>query len=834
MIKITNLNKYYKSGQGQYHALKDINLLLPDQGMVFIVGKSGSGKSTLLNIIGGLDSYDSGELWIDETNTNSFKKADYNTYRNTYIGFIFQEFNVIKTLSVYDNVALSLDLHHLKIKEHHQEILNIIEKVGLQGKENRLMNEISGGERQRVAIARALIKNPKVIIADEPTGNLDSKNRDIVMKILNDLSKERLVLIVTHDQKMAEIYGDRSITIKDGRIIDDTIKREENLVFSSNAEPLKPINPNFHTSFLLAWKSFLKNKLRFIFIILLFSFSLIFAGSTVNLYLADPSGEYANYQKDYNNFIIDINQKYTNSGYTANTGFFNYEYNNIIEKYGNNNQHEGMDIYKTMLFRIPINQENYYEDWRYKTEIERIIISNSIRQMDLLTNPANEVNHPYGVYITDYVARCLINYGYFDSNVSLSLKECIGKEINFDEFHHSLYIQNIILTDYETLLNKNMDDSKNKAAFLDNLPYYNAIFVTQPVFDRIVGTDSNEELNIKYTYDDIIYHCYNKKGTYENIKFTTFNSKTMNFVITKDEFGNPTFDEDGNPFYQGAAPKAPLPQQATQMAVSRGFIEKVLNLNVDNLVFTYSGSDGNWILNNEYGNLTSFYICGYRRIPTPFTFYVTGIVEEEDCVIYTPSNEDSKLFSSYLSASYVEGGFPLLKINESADVNEEIYRDMLANHILINNLSFQKLRIVDNFINENLVLFLGLFFVFGLFSILIIFNFIIINIKNSQKDIGIYMSLGMNGNKISLIYLFQVFIISAISTIISLIGTAIFLFILDSVFSSQALINFSVIRFTFLGVLTTMLLAFLTPTLAVIFPLLGLSNKKPIDIIKVS
>ena len=175
MISIHNLNKYYYSGGEQFHALKNIHLELPEKGLVFIVGKSGSGKSTLLNIIGGIDTYDSGELIIDGLNTKDFSRKDFNAYRNSYIGFIFQEFNVIKNLTVYENIALSLQLQNKSLKENHQLILDTIEKVGLKGKEKRKMNQLSGGERQRVAIARAIVKNPHVIIADEPTGNLDKK-----------------------------------------------------------------------------------------------------------------------------------------------------------------------------------------------------------------------------------------------------------------------------------------------------------------------------------------------------------------------------------------------------------------------------------------------------------------------------------------------------------------------------------------------------------------------------------------------------------------------------------------------------------------------------------
>lgn len=219
MITINNLNKYYSSGSEKYHALRNINLELPDKGFIFITGKSGSGKSTLLNIIGGIDSYDSGELIIDGLNTNEFSRRDFNAYRNSYIGFIFQEFNVIKNLNLYENISLSLQLQRKSVKENHTFIMDTIKNVGLEGKEKRKMNQLSGGERQRVAIARAIVKTPHVVIADEPTGNLDQKNRDIVMDILKTISTEKLVIVVTHDKTLAGKYGDYEITLKDGEVI---------------------------------------------------------------------------------------------------------------------------------------------------------------------------------------------------------------------------------------------------------------------------------------------------------------------------------------------------------------------------------------------------------------------------------------------------------------------------------------------------------------------------------------------------------------------------------------------------------------------------------------
>ena len=843
MIELKKLNKYYKSGQGTYHALRDINLQLPDKGLVFIVGKSGSGKSTLLNIIGGIDSYDNGELIIDDVNTKNFNAKDYNTYRNTYIGFIFQEFNVIKSLSVYDNIALSLELHHKSPKEHHNEILDIIDKVGLKNKENRAMNEISGGERQRVAIARALIKNPKVIIADEPTGNLDTKNRDVVMDILKDLSKDRLVLIVTHDKEIASKYGDRAITIKDGAILSDEVYNEANIVYSDKIYKTEPVSPNIFTSFKLGFKGFLQHKLRFILIILLFSFSLIFAGSTVNLSLTDSTLEYAYYQSDYNNNILNIGNEYTNYGFTSSSGFYNHEVEEMLHKYSTDFNENGFEFYKSMLIEIPFS-DNVNKTGTFRSQIERITLFSSQQKANTkmyLTdeeeqnrwraagNNTSEINN-HAIYITDYIADNLLLFNYFDSSVQ-TYDDIITKSISCDQMNNPLYIRNIIITEYKDLALSS--DVKKQVAFKDNVSYYNSIFVTSTQFNSILN-----ENNMKYAYDNVVYNCLDKIGTYDDVKILPFDESLHSISISVDQNGNPQTDENGKEILLGDAPKKPLPQKAVQMAVSRGFLEKVLNTTLDQISFTYNSDNQNYLMLNSYGQVVTFYVGGHERVPTPLSFYVTCIVESDEVAVYTTAIDVHDSYYKYLSTSYTtsntNAGFPLIKINENPEVNASIYKEMLSEDIIINNLSFKKLLIVSNFIDENIILFIGLFFVFCLFSILIIFNFVIINIKNSTKDIGIYLSLGMNGWKVSLIYLFQVLLISVISIIIALSGTAIFLNVLDANFSAQALIDFKIIKFTGLGVVAIVSLSILTPLLASDKNNNKPPLKKPIDIIKVS
>lgn len=223
MLKIKDLHKYYRSKKGEdYHALKGLNIDFPTKGFVFIIGKSGSGKSTLLNVLGGLDRYDSGEIFIKGKSSKSFKAKEWDSYRNTYLGFVFQDFNIIDSYSIGANIALALQLQGIKAAEAKPKTQDILKSVEALELIDRKPNELSGGQKQRIAIARALVKNPEIIIADEPTGNLDSETSKVIMTILQKLSKERLVIMVTHDLEYATEYGDRVIEMRDGEIIKDS------------------------------------------------------------------------------------------------------------------------------------------------------------------------------------------------------------------------------------------------------------------------------------------------------------------------------------------------------------------------------------------------------------------------------------------------------------------------------------------------------------------------------------------------------------------------------------------------------------------------------------
>lgn len=232
MIRIEKLNKYYnRHKKNQIHVINDTSLELPDKGLVALLGPSGCGKTTLLNAIGGLDKVNNGKIFIDDKKITTFNTYKKDKLRNLKIGYIFQDYKLIDNKSVYDNVAMVLRMIGIKDKsEVKKRVEYILERVGIYRYRYRPCGMLSGGERQRVGIARALVKNPDIILADEPTGNLDSKNTIEIMNIIKSISKDKLVILVTHEVELAKFYATRIIEVVDGKVEKDyQNKNKDNL-----------------------------------------------------------------------------------------------------------------------------------------------------------------------------------------------------------------------------------------------------------------------------------------------------------------------------------------------------------------------------------------------------------------------------------------------------------------------------------------------------------------------------------------------------------------------------------------------------------------------------
>ena len=222
MLQLQRISKVYYTGNQEFHALKDISIRFRENEFVSILGQSGSGKTTLLNIIGGLDQYTSGDLLIQGKSTKQFKDRDWDSYRNHTIGFVFQSYNLIGHQTALSNVEIAMTLSGVSKAERKKRAIEALERVGLKDHLYKKPNQMSGGQMQRIAIARALVNNPKVVLADEPTGALDSETSVQIMELLKDIAKERLVIMVTHNPKLAQTYSTRIVQVLDGNILSDS------------------------------------------------------------------------------------------------------------------------------------------------------------------------------------------------------------------------------------------------------------------------------------------------------------------------------------------------------------------------------------------------------------------------------------------------------------------------------------------------------------------------------------------------------------------------------------------------------------------------------------
>jgi len=261
MLELKNIKKSYTTGTFTQHALKGINLQFRQNEFVAILGPSGSGKTTLLNIIGGLDRYDHGDLIINDRSTKEFKDSDWDAYRNNCIGFIFQSYNLINHIDILANIEMGMTLSGVGSKERRQKALEVLKKVGLKDHAHKKPNQLSGGQMQRVAIARALANDPDIILADEPTGALDSKTSVQIMELIKEIAKDKLVIMVTHNPDLAHEYATRVIEMKDGEMIQDSdpVNHQKE---SNNEYHIRKTSMNFKTALHLSLNNIRTKKGR--------------------------------------------------------------------------------------------------------------------------------------------------------------------------------------------------------------------------------------------------------------------------------------------------------------------------------------------------------------------------------------------------------------------------------------------------------------------------------------------------------------------------------------------------------------------------------------------
>lgn len=460
MIRLVNINKYYTSGNDKIHVLKNLNYIFPDTGLIFILGPSGSGKSTLLNLLGGLDSPDTGEIYIENKALSSFTNREKTNYLNSYLGFVFQEYNILKDLNLKENISLSLEIQGYHKKEIAKKVNQIIKDVELEGLEKRKVNQLSGGQKQRIAIARALVKNPKLIIADEPTGNLDSETGKKVFDLLKKLSTNRLIIVVSHDEESAFQYADDILRIDTAQIDDNgsslpTTANPKDIssfpsVQAKNQLILKKAKTPMATISKLAFKNLWKKKFRYLLILVISAISLAFLSFAIEL---NGDKLYQNvYTTIHNNVhYTDIYQYIETNTSDTNDFYSKYQMGTLENGSYDSIKAIAPDLTLHKYENLSIDYTKYQserENFLYRGKIDTIIRYDETNNYKLFAGRVPQ-NDAIEILITDYLFEAFKHFGLIDQNATIY--DILNRSFDFG-FESSLKIVGIVETQYRNWL----------------------------------------------------------------------------------------------------------------------------------------------------------------------------------------------------------------------------------------------------------------------------------------------------------------------------------------------------------------------------------------------
>ena len=506
MLKLKNITKIYKTGTFTQKALNKVSINFRENEFVSILGPSGSGKTTLLNIVGGLDKYDSGDLIINETSTKKYKDRDWDTYRNHRIGFIFQSYNLIPHQSVLSNVELALTLSGVSKKERKKRAIKALKEVGLSDHIHKRPNQLSGGQMQRVAIARALINNPDILLADEPTGALDSETSVQIMNLLKKISKDKLVIMVTHNPELAKEYSNRIISLKDGEVTNDTNPYDGKEKIDFKKSKTKKTSMSFLTALSLSLNNLMTKKGRTL--LTAFAGSIGIIGIALILSLSNGVNNYiAKIQEDTLTsypLMIEKNTVDTATLMTSFMGEGSGEEHDLDAIYSNNIM---TDMISTMYGGITTN--NLVEFKKY------------IENNNELKKYANDIKYTYNLNLQIYTKDSLkVNpsnmMSMFNPTVSNNETNMSGGVQIFNELTTNTKLLN---SQYEVIKGKmpeNYDemvlivDENNE--IVDYVLYAIGIKDQKEIQETMMNMMSGKEIQefeqTKYSYDDILNTNY--------------------------------------------------------------------------------------------------------------------------------------------------------------------------------------------------------------------------------------------------------------------------------------------------------------------------------------
>ncbi len=862
MIKIKNLNKTYTSRKITHHALKDINLDFGNSGLNFILGKSGCGKTTLMNLIGGLDTFDSGDIIIKHLSLAKASNTAKDRLRNTVVGFIFQDFNLIEHMTVLENVSISLQLQGNHTTEKGMKLAKkALSDVGLENLGNRKINELSGGQKQRVAIARALIKNPDILLCDEPTGNLDDDTSNNIFDLLKEISKKKLVIVVSHNDKLAYHYGDRVINILDGQIIKDeltnkvkdtttkTLEYKNDVDLKAAArEVVKSIDNNsiikaslenscsessnnkvikqkkyevkdismFRVLFKTAFGYFTLRKVRLVLLTMLMSFSLAIGAYMIGMYTYDGTSDTLLYLEKYDFGIHRLHCSsrnwYSECDDSLYTDYLlDSELGEEAIAYSGNG---ALDSKLNITIPHLTNTDSPHR--QNKTEIPKILVDSRVdlgKYFDLAPG-STSITGINDIYITDRIGYLLDSSKEPGDFINTTLESTSGED--------TFTIKGVILTDYEEI---NFDTLSyvegDQYAYKYNLILYNKDYVTDPSKNQEVINGVNVPIG-ENSYINLSRDGFGKVSNHIGIDADLLVGdipKSNNEIVVSKEYICDVM----------------LFKYSDTSCTDSSISESELNDKFENYIGrTITGANVSWGISSDAFEETfgdQLVIVGIMDDITTVDENVGFLVTDE--VIDTYYVNLVSAGSKYVFLEENDYEYFTNYLYDATNSDDVIGKDYILKFDAFDTETFMMFSDLSN-ITTFIVFVVIITFIFTLVATVISnfnLNFIV---ENKKKEIGIFKSQGYTNRQLYTIFIIVIALQTIIITVISATLTNIVMNLFKSItvdkellYSGYEFITFGIEEFLFLFTCT-----FVFGVLSLYKPLKKMAKTEPIDVIK--
>jgi ABC-type lipoprotein export system ATPase subunit/ABC-type antimicrobial peptide transport system permease subunit len=869
VLKIENVIKTYKSKDGENcTAVNGVSINFGDKGLVFVVGKSGSGKSTLLNLLSGLDKCDSGDIIIAGKSSTEFTQSDLDIYRNTYVGFVFQDFSLMDELTVGENIAISGKLQGKTVTQ--DEIKNALLQVDLDDKERRKIKELSGGQKQRVAIARALIKNPKIIFADEPTGALDAETSKRVFGLLRELSKSRLVIVVSHDKDSAVIYGDRIIEMQDGAVVSDRTKVHNVNLVKLKKEFEDKINRNFTeteinertsvqtfevakthfpikeaikigaTNFRQKWIHFTITTLLTVFALAGFALSLIlnsynyvdaqnltYDDLNINTIMVTNTREKTaeEIEADSNsptNALQDNNR--TATTFTKERlDEITAEYSSLCKVYRLDNN----EVKIQAVDKSGLNLTQFYRQKYFTNQIKSFVefdangsLAGFYHSKLLYGNmPATNPN-AVEICISDYIAESVMqNGGVFHNNETVypntGYTGLLNKIIEYNSVY--LKITGIFSTDFREVLydgGKLKTSRDFRASFnLTNI-YQSAIVVNGALYAQL---DKVELLPVSAVFDadkDISWDIVVKSTT-------TVNAALSQYGLTADS----SFIKFATGF------NGDTPLNYNELVVSFSALQELTgNYTLDFATMVSTAFEDLIYDVYVYSRDNKPAIIG-AKIVGVFNDGMQGLTDEQAEQLATAVLSSVAAKQNMVSASLVVANV-FMTLPQDANARKSMLSFLYDNYFEVLTYATAELKTIATLFSLISDILTYISIALCIFVLILLYNFIAGSISNKTKEIGILRSLGARGVDIAKVFGFEGLIIGAVNILLSFALILIGVPLLNNAITSKFPTRITIISVTPLSMLLTALLAGAVVATSCIIPLARLIKMRPVDVLR--